>query len=412
MPRTTRKILESNATFRRPDLIKYLRTEGASINVGEAKGLSPLSKWLMMSNIEKYAERVDIADNVIIKVLRRINRPGPPREVIKCWLVTRLFDSTPRYKEEGKEHLFAGRIKNEADFAETRLLMEEDEKATGVHANRAFLEAAQFFAAGDAQNAYLKFDEMRRALLAGEFVGPHTQGTMSIRPLEEFSKALDQAKTQTSPRDPITFPGGQFAEKKPIVVIGVDPVYHERYAARMVETANGVVNIHFHVCNPEALKPITADNVRYSFESNPAATSPYYASMRFLALRQILQTYEAPVITLDADSAMRGEVPLLFGMMDNFDIALNTSRDGRGIMPWRYINAQVVGANPCEAAYGFLTNFEAQFDYLMAQDGKVTWYVDQALLMSSLLLTKERAPETRFLVRGLSKLSGTHQSKV
>lgn len=412
MPRISRKVLATNGAFKKRDLAKFLRTEGASLKAGEAKGLSRFSIWFINSNMKQLSDRIDMSDSDIIRVLQKINRPGAAREVIKIWLATRLFERTPTTKEGDKVHFFAARAKDEADLSAAKLLMLADEKATGARANRALLEAVEYFSAGNVHNAYLKFDEMRRALHSGEFVGPLTQGAMSVRSLEEFSKAIDQAKTRKSPRDPITFPAGHFAEKKPIVVIGVDPVYHERYAARMVETANGVVNIHFHVCNPEALKPIAAENVRYSFETNPLATAPFYASMRFLALRQILQTYQAPVMTLDADSAMRGEVPLLFGMMDEFDVALNTSRDGRGVLPWRYINAQVVGANPCEAAYGFLTSFEAQFDHLMAQDGSVTWYVDQALLTSSLLLTKERAPGTRFLVRGLSKLSGTRQSKV
>lgn len=412
MLQKTRRILAKSEAFTKRDLAKFLRSEGASINADEAKSLSPLAKWLINSNIKQLSDRIDMSDNDIIRVLRKINRPGPQREVIKAWLVTRLFERSPRSIETDKAHLFAAHVKDETDLSAAQLLMAYDEAATGVHANRALLEAVQYFCAGDVHKAYVKYDEMRLALRAGEFIGPHTQGALSVRSLAEFSKAIDDAKTRKSPRDPITFPAGHFAKKKPIVVIGVDPVYHDRYAARMVQTANGAVNVHFHVCNPEALKPIAAENVRYSFETNPSATAPYYASMRFLALRQILQTYQAPVMTLDADSAMRGEVPLLFGMMDEFDVALNTSRDGRGVLPWRYINAQVVGANPCEAAYGFLSNFEVQFDHLMAQDGAVTWYVDQALLTSSLLLTKERAPETRFLVRGLSKLSGTRQSKV
>jgi hypothetical protein len=412
MPRKTRKILATGEALTKKDLAKFLRTEGASINAEEAKSLSPLAKWFINSNIKQLSDRVDMSDNDIIRVLGKINRPGPQREVIKAWLVTRLFEKVPRSKDNDKAHLFAARIKDQSDLSGAQLLLASDEAATGVHANRALLEAAQYFSAGDVHKAFVKYDEMRRALRAGEFIGPHTQGVLSIRSLEEFSKAIDDAKTQKSPRDPITFPAGHFAEKKPIVVIGVDPVYHDRYAARMVETANGVVNIHFHVCNPGSMALIAADNVRYSFESNPNASAPFYASMRFLSLRQILQTYQAPVMTLDADSAMRGEVPLLFSMMDEFDVALNTSRDARGVLPWRYINAQVVGANPCDAAFGFLSNFEAQFDHLMAQDGSVNWYVDQALLTTTLLLTKERTPEARIMVRGLSKMSGTRQSKV
>jgi hypothetical protein len=412
MPRKTRKALATGEAFTKQDLAKFLRTDGESIRATEAKGLSPLAKWLVNSNIGQFSDRVAIDDFDIIKVLRKINHPGPAREVIKAWLVTRLFQKVPRSKDPARAHLFAATIKDEANLAAAKLLMAADETETGVHANRALLEAAEYFSDGDVRNAFDKYDEMRLALRAGEFVGPHTQGVFSVRSMTEFSKAIDDAQGKKCPREPIKLPGGHFAEKKPIVVIGVDPVYHGRYAQRMVDSANGVVNIHFHVCNPGDLPMIAADNVRYSFEDNPKAASPFYATMRFLALRQLLESYEAPLMTLDADSSMRGEIPLLFGILDEWDVALNTSRDARGVLPWRFINAQVVGVNPREASYGFLRNFEAQFDHLIQQDGSVSWYVDQALLTTTLMLTKERNPETKILVRGLSKMSGTRQSKV
>lgn len=411
MPKLTRKKLATSQTLTKRDLAEILRTEGRSISAEDGDGLKTFARWLVNANIKKFTARVDVSNQDIIRVLTRVKHPGPVREVVKSWLVTRLFKRSRQ--ADNTAPYFLAQPDDEEDLIAAGNLMAADEAEMGVTSNRALLQAVVHFSRGDVDTAYVKYDEMRKGLLAGEYVGPHTQGALSIRSLGEFSQVIDAARLGQSIRAPIQFERSQhFTEKKSIVVIGVDPVYHDRYAARMVDSVNGAFNIHFHVCNPGNMTFLNGDNVRYSLEINPAATAPFYATMRFLALRQILQTYEAPVMTLDADSVSNGEVAGLFNILPDFDIALNTSKDSRGVLPWRFLIAQVVGANPTEAAHEFWRSFEAQFDHLMAQDGGVTWYVDQALLTSTLLLTQQRQPQTRLLVRGLSSLSGTTQSKV
>jgi hypothetical protein len=157
---------------------------------------------------------------------------------------------------------------------------------------------------------------------------------------------------------------------------------------------------------------IEAENVRYSYEFKENPNAAYYASMRFLILRQILQTYGVTVVSMDADAVMTGERPWLFDMMEDLDMAIGTFSGIRGVMPWRYLNAQVVAANPTPQTERFLRYFEAQFELLIAQDGEVTWYVDQALLTSSLILARAHGFADRIAVLGLSYLSGARQSKV
>jgi hypothetical protein len=81
-------------------------------------------------------------------------------------------------------------------------------------------------------------------------------------------------------------------------------------------------------------------------------------------------------------------------------------------MPWRFANAQVFVAAPNEGARAFLRYFELQFDHIMHQDGAVNWYVDQALLTSTIHLAREHDLPTRILVQPLSYLSRTKQSKI
>ncbi|MBC7478598.1 MAG: hypothetical protein H7317_10950 [Pseudorhodobacter sp.] len=394
-------------------LIEFLRTEGKSLSATEGSSLPVFARWLLNTTIAKFAGRVDITNAEILKALNEVRIPGAPREVIKSWLAVRLFERTSEESLDDKLGNFKAKVKSVVDMNAAKQLMVEDEKEFGVYANRALLEAAEYFAKGDVHDAYVKFDEMRGALRAGEFTGHHTQGVFSIRPLDELAEAVAEAQHRRSPREPIHFVSQQhFSERKPIVVIGVDSVYHDRYASRMVQSSNGVVNLHFHICNPGNTTLIVADNVGYSFEDNAAAAAPYYATMRFLVLRQILEAYDAPVMTLDADSVLTGELPGLFGLMDRLDVALKTSQDSRGVLPWRYTNAQVVAASPTASAFEFFRKFEAQYDYLMEQDGAASWYVDQALLASTLFLTQESNLDSRLLMRGLSKLSGCKQSKL
>ena len=413
MTNTAKRAFAEKGAITESALVEFLRTEGKSLSATEGSLLPVFARWLLNTAIPRFAGRVNISNAGIIRALNDVRISGAPREVIKSWLAVRLFERTAEETPDDKPEIFAAKVKSEMDLNAAKQLMAEDEVEFGVYANRALLEAAEYFAKSDVDNAYVKFNEMRIALRAGEFIGHHTQGVLSIRPLDELAQAADTARIGQSPRAPIAFVSQHhFIERKPIVVVGVDSVYHERYASRMVESANGVVNLHFHICNPGSTKLISADNVRYSFEDNTGAASPFYATMRFLVSRQILAFYDAPIMTLDADSVLTGELPGLFGHMEQFDIALNTSRDSRGVLPWRYTNAQIVAARPTAAAFEFFRIFEAQFDYLMQQDGAVNWYVDQALLASTLFLTRDRNPESKLLVRGLSKLAGCKQSKV
>ncbi|MEO8243907.1 MAG: hypothetical protein ABI832_16515 [bacterium] len=180
----------------------------------------------------------------------------------------------------------------------------------------------------------------------------------------------------------------------------------------MVRSARGQVNIHFHVCNPGNIELIEAANVRYSFEDRPNANPAYFSAVRFLVLRQILELYDVPVVTLDADSVLYGESPWISDMMDNFCIAVGHFKGKRGIVPWRFLNAQVVAASPSEGARAFLRYFEIQFDHLLKQDGGVSWYVDQALLTSTFHLALEHDLPTRMLVQPLSFLSRAKQTKI
>jgi hypothetical protein len=411
MPKRARKAVTEDKVLTKQALARFLRSQGRSASATEGEPLRDFARWLINSNIKRFSNRVRVKNAEIIALLSEINNPGPPREVVKTWLATRLFD---RVTPDANSTLrFMAQPKDAAELAAAKALMAADEAATGTHANRALLEAIELFGQGQVRAAYDKYDQMRLALKAGEYTGHHTQGVMSVRPFAEFAQAIDKAPDASGPRGPIEFQQDRhFAEKRPIAVIGVDPVYHDRYAERMVHSVNGAFNVHFHVCNPAEVKLISAPNVRYSFETYPAATSPYYATMRFLVLRQVLQAYDAPVITLDADSVSDGQVPELFGLLENYDIALNTSKDARGVLPWRFILAAAMGANPTPAAHEFLRSFEAQFDHILTQDGTLSWYVDQALLASTLFLTQERQPATRLLVGGLLKTSGTKQSKV
>jgi hypothetical protein len=376
----------------------------------DSETLEAFARWLGNSILPGGKKRRGANNFEIIAGLRATDRPGPVREIVKSALIPRLFQRTPLQNEMSETGPYLAAPVDVESLEAAREIMALDRARFGVTCNSAFLTAVEAYVIGDVRTAYRDYAAMGRALRGGEFIGPHTIGALSVRSLEEFEQAVQAAPRHDSRLTLRT--GTPFSLPGPVLLVGVDAGYHQKYAQRLVSSARGTINFHFHICNPVGVEFIEAENVRYSYEFKENPNAAYYASMRFLILRQILQTYGVTVVSMDADAVMTGERPWLFDMMEDLDMAIGTFSGIRGVMPWRYLNAQVVAANPTPQTERFLRYFEAQFELLMAQDGEVTWYVDQALLTSSLILARAHGFADRIAVLGLSYLSGARQSKV
>jgi hypothetical protein len=413
MPRANRQEKKAGPQFNRGDLHDYLRTEGQSFIVVQERGLNEFSKWINNATIPRFAHRALVTNRELIDALAELRIPGQAREIIKTLLSLRLFDSAWTNDEDATTEFFEAVPANQDDLDAALAIMAQDEADFGATASRALLEGVCNYSAGHLDAAFASFNEARIAYRNGEFAQHHTLGCLSVRPIDVLTEVSCRNSDLGRASGRLTLQSGAgFPVRKPIVLIGMDAAYHKRHAKRMLESGKEAVNFHFHICNPEAGAELQADNLRYSFEFNPEANRAYFATMRFLVLRELLQHYDCPIMSLDADCTLGGGVPLLFDVMEGLEVALNVNRDSRGCLPWRFTNAQVFAATPGAGAYRFLSNFENQFDHILSEDGDVSWWVDQCLLASTAIITS-RAPDPGLVaMTNLSKFSGTVQDKI
>jgi hypothetical protein len=411
MTRKWDEYFEGNNRFSKRHLDEFLMLQGQAFKFSGDQEINDFARWLGNSVVRRKKKCFAITMPEIVASLQNSNVPGFGRELIKTWVIPQLFDSELTHGDQEFEEPYRRRIADADSYDAIARLVTVEEVQFGAVANRAFLEAATLFVQGKMREAFVKYDEMRRAVLENDFIGWHLRGVLSLRSLDELERAvLDYHDTPA--RVINILQDMPFTTDLPIILVGMDPVYHERYARRLVKTAAGQVNLHFHICNPHDENLIKQDNVRYSFETFENAVPAYFATMRFLVLRRLLQIYRRPILTIDADSILDGQRPKIFDIEGEIDLMLGYFGGERVVMPWRFVNAQVVMAYPTVATEEFLRAFEAQFYVLLQQDGKVTWYVDQAVLTTTVLLNREKPNPAKVVFAKMAPLAGTIQRKI
>lgn len=285
----------------------------------------------------------------------------------------------------------------------------EEEARLGETPHLAFLRAGLAYKSGRTAEAFAGFDRARCMFDAGARAYHHYRGAHSIRPLPVFQEALDQGGELDS-----TFvmeSDGGFADGRPILVIGVDQTYYDRYAPRWVKGAEGLVNLHFHVANPDQSRLFRASHLRYSFETCPGASPAYYASMRFLHLHRLLNHYNVPLLVSDADAYLEGDPAVLFQESAPYDMAFMETGAFRDCLPWRHLLAGALWVCPSDSTERFLECFRALFTYLK-RNGGADWWVDQALLSASLAVLQERGEAPKVFRGKIFKTAGLKQDKL
>lgn len=270
---------------------------------------------------------------------------------------------------------------------------------------------------GEIPAAYDRFDSGRRALLAGQSTSHHNRGLMSMRPMATFA---DWASSGAGPAlPPLEFVSdARFARELPIVVIGLDGGYFARYAKRLIDSAAGAVNLHFHIVNPGSAPLTEAPNLRYSTEQAPGANIAYYASARFLRLPRLLAHYDRPLMTADADAYFTGRPDALFKRLGQTDImmtaasGLDNKRGYLAAMPWRHVLAGIFAAAPTAGAERFLAVFGRLYAGLAAEGRMPEWWVDQALLSATADLLRRQAEPVGIEQDWLFRYSAMRQDKI
>ena len=270
---------------------------------------------------------------------------------------------------------------------------------------------------GDLLSSYDTFDLARKKLPADFGLHHHNRGLMSLRSMPILADWAARGSLPELP-DLSLEDSRTFKSDLPLVVVGMDAGYYSRYAARLVETAQNRVNLHFHVANPLDTKFLSASHVRHSSEIAPKASNAYYATMRFLRLPALLTHYRQPIVTADADAFFIGSVAPLFDHLAKNDIVLNAAsglnqpRRHLAAIPWRHVTAQITVSAQTHGALEFWDIFARLYAGLTQANVDPTWWVDQALLSETLDICRYEGRAPRVKLQWLHPVSGIKQNKL
>ncbi|WP_247886896.1 tetratricopeptide repeat protein [Azospirillum sp. SYSU D00513] len=124
----------------------------------------------------------------------------------------------------------------------------------------------------------------------------------------------------------------------------------------------------------------------------PAQRSTYYASARFIRARQWHGHLGRPLIVVDLDATVRGDLRRLAGEMAGHDVGVMHDRRRRG--PFRDIPVGFVYYNDTPAAGRFLDTLTAYIGHFLL-DGRPQWMLDQTAHLAVLDRFGRRGPELR-----------------
>jgi len=171
-----------------------------------------------------------------------------------------------------------------------------------------------------------------------------------------------------------------------MIYAGCDARYFHDYARAIplsAATASPGIEVHLHVVNPDAgfgaaitrLKgALKTARLTVSTEHAPQASRADLANMRFARAAALLEAVRRPILMLDADSLVRGDVTGLAAMFADADLALFARPDNLPLNQRLLTGAIFV--RPTEPGVRFMRRLAA---YIMgcAARGLRPWYLDQ-----------------------------------
>ncbi len=168
---------------------------------------------------------------------------------------------------------------------------------------------------------------------------------------------------------------------KPVMFAACDSKYFDKFADEFIELLQGFGPIHIHIVNgdKEKLKSfiterptenISLSTERYNFNGG----SPYFASVRFLRVGDVMSKFNRDVVMLDID----------MGKLNDFDRLLEISR-ARGItlfkdlsiIPWLRHWATYIYYKNTDVTKAYQTIMKNTL--LHTLDG-AKWFIDQSIL--------------------------------
>ena len=182
-------------------------------------------------------------------------------------------------------------------------------------------------------------------------------------------------------------------------VVSCDAGYFERFAtivARSFAAQSGLqARLHFHLVNPtqeslaqfESLSAeglplqLSASTEQREFASLSHAKT-YYACARFLLAADLLACSSTPLLILDADMVVLGDLGVLLESVRDSDVAAFELDPAQHDL-WDTYQASALWVAPTEGGRTFLQRTAAYIDHFR-RAGRLQWYLDQVAVFAAL----------------------------
>ncbi len=181
---------------------------------------------------------------------------------------------------------------------------------------------------------------MRSAPWANTYIIPFDLGDVShafevVRPVanslygKQFTKVVREFKTG-GPALPAVQGSLPEASDKPLVLAAGDLNYVQAFAPDLIRSAahfSPSSDIHIHVIlnNQMDQPPLASDNLppfSLSWEVEPKADRTVFATRRFVRLAEWRHHLNQPILTIDMDSRINGDIDTPLNDLHDFDVAM------------------------------------------------------------------------------------------
>jgi hypothetical protein len=171
-----------------------------------------------------------------------------------------------------------------------------------------------------------------------------------------------------------------------IIYAGCDARYFHDYARAIPLSAAAAapgIEVHLHVVNPDSgfaaaivqlKRALTSTRLTVTTEHAPHANRADLANMRFARAAALLESVRRPILMLDADSLVRGDVADLPATVGDADLALFARPDSLPLN--QRLLTSAVFVRPTEHGMRFMRRLAAYILGCAARDLR-PWYLDQ-----------------------------------
>jgi len=194
---------------------------------------------------------------------------------------------------------------------------------------------------------------------------------------------------------------------RPVLFACCDETYFYRFARNLVLSANHfspATDVHIHIYNPSRLCLFDVENFaratseRNSFTwhdlvigADAACKVPAYAASRFIISASLLKRLGRPMVIVDVDGIVRGELNDAIDELSAHDIGF-IQRDGHRKL-YRKIMAGASYFGNSERGNWFAQRFARAIDLALAAHPQ--YHIDQLALHHALQIARQRMPEIK-----------------